>query len=110
MALCAVSLPTMPALPRTPAPTAAGSAVHFDTALTAAESAVHYDTALFGKRYRLDDSRGLASYIAVLDREVARSKREQPLGDAHEKDPLHNKRPRSFVEKKLRKAMEKTRE
>src|SRR5437870_2792789 len=41
--------------------------------------AIHYQTALFGRKYRLDDSRELAAYIKALDAEIERSKKEEPL-------------------------------
>src|SRR5687768_16216389 len=69
----------------------------------------HYRTELFGKKYRLDDSKGLAAYINALDTEIERSKKEQPLGEAHEKDPLHNREPKNFIDKKMRRAMQETR-
>src|SRR4051812_9470329 len=67
-----------------------------------------YTAELFGKRYRLDTRPGLEAYIRALDYEIERSKREEPLGQAHEKDPLHHRVPKRFVSKKLRHAMEET--
>ena len=69
----------------------------------------HFDTELFGHKYRLDESKGVAAYIKALDREIARSKREESLGAAHDEDPVHNKLPKYFIDKKLRKSMEATR-
>src|ERR1051326_717754 len=69
-------------------------------------AATTYQTELFGKKYRLDDSEGLSKYIKALETEIERSKKEEPAGEAHRKDPLHYKEPRNFVEKKLRHSME----
>src|SRR2546423_7651455 len=68
-----------------------------------------YQTELFGKKYVLSEKKGLQDYIKALDREIARSKREEPQGEGHKKDPLNYKEPKNYVDKKLRKAMEETR-
>jgi hypothetical protein len=71
---------------------------------------LHYDTSLFGRSYRLDDERSLAKYVEALGRETERAKREEKEGEAFEKDPLHHKLPKNYIEKSLRKAFEETRE
>jgi len=65
---------------------------------------------LFGRRFDLDNPRGVTGYISALDAAIERSKREEPLGKEHEKDPLHHKEPRNFISKKVRHGMELTRD
>jgi hypothetical protein len=65
---------------------------------------------LFSRRFNLDDDRGLNDYIHALDAELERSKRDEPLGKEHEKDPVHHKAPRNFISSKVRHAMELTRD
>jgi hypothetical protein len=79
------------------------------TVATDSRTANRYQTELFGKKYRLDDEKGLAAYIKALEAQIERSRREEPLGKAHEEDPLRHKEPKNYLDKKMRRAMEATR-
>ncbi|HLK60497.1 MAG TPA: hypothetical protein VKU00_28305 [Chthonomonadaceae bacterium] len=89
--------------------TRVGVVLRADPAPKENRAADSYQTELFGKKYRLDQSKDLAAYIAALDTEIARSKREEPLGEAHEKDPLRHPAPKNYIDKKTCHAMEATR-
>src|ERR1051326_529284 len=68
-----------------------------------------FTTRLFNRAYALDTKTGLDAYIRALEAEIARSKNEEVQGEAHKKDPLRNREPKNYIDKKLRKAMEETR-
>jgi hypothetical protein len=86
-----------------------GFAPLVETAGNGRRTANRCQTELFGKKYRLDDRKGLLAYINALDAQIARSKKEEAAGKAHQKDPVHCKEPRDYIDKKLRHAMEATR-